>query len=198
MPLVIIARNEHAKENWDCLAFMSSMFLILLLTCIAPAAAVIFVFWRIGCGSVTVPPTTGWIDEFSVERYRPMMRLLDGDELRFARSHPGATAKLIAQFRRERCRIFRGYLHSLKADFTRVLTVLKLLVTHSSVDRPDMAALIIRSQALFALGMVLIHVQLLLYSAGIGTVSVASVLKLFEVTRLELRTLIPELMESAA
>ena len=172
--------------------------MILLLTCVAPAAAVIFVFWRIGSAGVTVPPTTGWIDEFSVERYRPMMRLLDGDELCFVRSHPRVTAKVLAQFRRERCRIFRGYLHSLTTDFARVLTVLKLVITHSSVDRPDLAALLIRSQALFALGMVLIHVQLLLYSVGIGTVRVAAVLELFEVTRLELRTLIPEVVDSAA
>jgi hypothetical protein len=180
------------------LEIMSATVLILLLTCIAPAAGVVFVFWRIGSGRVSVPPTTGWIDEFSVERYRPMMRLLDADELRFAHSRPGATARLIAQLRRERCRILRGYLRSLTTDFTRVLTVLRLLIAHSNVDRPDLAALLIRSQALFALGMVLIHVQLLLYRAGIGTVSVAPVLELFEVTRLELRTLIPRVMESPA
>ena len=186
------------QRRMGLLGIMSGTILILLLTVVAPAAAVIFVFWRIGFGAVVIPPTTGWIDEFSVERYRPMLQLLDGDELRFARSHPGATAKRIAQFRRERCRVFRGYLHSLTTDFTRVLTVLKLLITHSSVDRPDLAALLIRSQLLFALGMVLIHVQLLLYGAGIGTVNPRAVLELFELTRLQLRALVPEVVESLA
>jgi hypothetical protein len=65
-------------------------------------------------------------------------------------------------------------------------------MTQSSSDRPDLAALLIRSQANFAACMVLAHVQLLLYGFGIGTVNVGELLKAFEGMRLELRTLVPQ------
>ena len=165
--------------------------------CIAPGAAVIVVFWKPGSGGTPLPATTTWIDEFTVGRYRPMLQLLDETEIRFIRSHSGITPKFIAQFRRQRCGILRGYLRSLTSDFTRVLAALKLVMTQASNDRPDLAALLIRSQATFAVCMVLAHVQLLLYRFGIGTVNVGALLKVFEGMRLELRTLVPRAVDSA-
>jgi hypothetical protein len=175
----------------------SAAVLILLLTCIAPGAAVIVVLWRLRSGAMTLPPTTAWIDEFSVERYRPMLRLLNDTDRQFLCSHSSITPKLVARFRRERCRILRGYLRSLATDFTRVVTALKLVMTQASSDRPDLAALLIRSQVTFAVCMVLAQVQLLLYGFGIGTVSVDASLKVFEGIRLELRTLVPRTADSA-
>jgi hypothetical protein len=169
----------------------STTVLILLLACIAPGAAVIVVFCRLRFGVATLPPTTAWIDEFSVERYRPVLRLLNDADVRFLGSHASVTRKLVAHFRRERCRILRGYLRSLATDFARVVAALKLVMTQASSDRPDLAALLIRSQATFAACMVLAHVQLLLYAFGIGTINVDGLLRVFEGMRLELRTLIP-------
>lgn len=171
---------------------------VLILLGIAPGAAVIVVFWRLRFGVASLPPTTAWIDEFSVERYRPMLRLLDDTDLRFLCSHSSVTPTLVGHFRRERCRILRGYLHSLATDFTRVVAALKLVMRQASSDRPDLAALLIRSQATFAACMVLAHVQLLLYAFGIGTVSVGAPLKLFEGMRLELRTLVPRTVGSGS
>lgn len=99
--------------------------------------------------------------------------------------------------RRQRCRILREYLHSLTTDFTRIVTVLKILMTQASTDRPDLASLLIRSQASFALYMVIVRVRLVLYAFGIGTVDVGALLKVFEGMRLELRTLIPRMVDSA-
>jgi hypothetical protein len=170
---------------------MNTAGLILLFACVAPGAAIMIVFWRLHFGVATLPPTTAWIDEFSVERYRPMLRLLNDTDLQFLCSHSSVTPKLVAHFRRERCRVLRGYLCSLKTDFTRVVAALKLVMTQATSDRPDLAALLIRSQATFAACMVLAHVQLLLYGFGIGTVSVGALLNVFEGIRLELRTLVP-------
>jgi hypothetical protein len=69
-------------------------------------------------------------------------------------------------------------------------------MTQANTDRPDLAALLIRSQATFAACTVLVHAQLLLYTFGIGTVNVRALLKLFEGMRIELRTLIPAAMDS--
>jgi len=177
---------------------MSLTALLSALVVIAPSAAVIVVFWRLGSGRIPLPATTTWIDEFSVERYRPMLRLLDGTDLRFLGSHSVLTPKLDAQLRRQRCRILRRYLRSLATDFSRVLAALKLVMTQASSDRPDLAVLLIRSQATFAVCMVLARVQLLLYMFGIGTVNVGALLRVFEGMRLELRTLVPRTAGSAA
>ena len=170
---------------------MSATVLILVLACIAPGAAVIVAFWRLGSAAPTLPATTVWIDEFSVERYLPMLRLLDGTDPRFLGSHSSVTPNVVAHSRREQCRILRGYLRSLTVDFTRVLTALKLVMAQASTDRPDLASLLIRSQATFAVGLVMAQVQLLLYTFGIGTVNIGELLKVFEGMRLELRTLVP-------
>ncbi len=167
------------------------MALFFLLACIAPGAAVVIVFWRLCFGVTPLPPTKAWIDEFSIERYRPMLRLLNDIDPPSLCSHSSVKPKLVWHFRRERCRILRGHLRSLTRDFTRVSAALKLVMTQASGDRPDLAALLVRSQATFAACMVLAHVQLLLYEFGIGTVSVDPLLKVFEGMRLELRTLLP-------
>lgn len=170
---------------------------LLLVTICVAAGAALLVLWKIKSRAAILPVTTTWIDEFSVERYRPMLRLLDGTELRLLRSQPGATPKLVARFRRERCRIFREYLRSINADFTRVSFALKLLMTQASADRPDLASLLIRAQASFAAGMLLVRMQLVLYSVGIGKVHPEALLQAFERIRLELRTILPQTLDSA-
>jgi len=177
---------------------MSSAVLILVLACTATGAAVIAVFWRLRFGVATLPPTTAWIDEFSVERYRPMLQLLNDADVRFVCSHSSATAKVVAHFRRERCRILRGYLRSMTADFNQVVAALKLVMTQASSDRPDLAAVLIRSQAKFAVCMVLAHAQLQLYRFGIGAVDVGALLSVFEGMRLELRALVPRTVVSGS
>lgn len=175
---------------------MSAMALILLLACMAPGAAVLIVFWRLCFGVATLPPTTAWIDEFSIDRYRPMLRLLNDTDARFLCSHSSVTPKLVAHSRRERSRMLRAYLRSLASDFTQVVAALKLVMTQARSDRPDLAALLIRSQTSFAVYMVLARMQLLLYRFGIGRIEVSELFKLFEGMRLELRTLIPRTVDS--
>ncbi len=174
---------------------MNAPALIMIVICIAAGVGVVFVLWKLKSCVPMLPVTTTWIDDVSVERYRPMLRLLDGDELRLLGSQPGVTP---GRLRRERCQIFREYLHSLTNDFSRVSAALKLVMAQANDDRPDLAALLIRSQATFAACVVLAHVQLALYSLGIGTVNVGELLKVFERMRLKLRTLVPRGEGSAA
>ena len=47
----------------------------------------------------------------------PMMRLFDGRDIEFLRTMPGCTEDAVTEFRRRRCRIFRGYLRGLRGEF---------------------------------------------------------------------------------
>jgi len=156
-----------------------------------------FLYHRLSSGTI-LPVTAEWIDELSVDRYRPMMRLLEDDDLRFLQLQPGVTAEHVANFRRQRSRVFRDYLGCLTSDFQRVHMALKIVMVQSRFDRPDLARVLVQSQRAFAVGMVLVHCRLLLYHFGLATVDVADLLKVFDGARLELRALVPAQMGMAA
>jgi hypothetical protein len=138
-----------------------------------------------------LPVTAEWIDELSVDRYRPMLRLLDESDLRFLESQPDFDPRMVSRLRAQRSRIFRGYLKSLEADFKRTCAALKLLMLQSRHDRPDLASALIRAELNFAFGVALVRARLALYRLGLGGVDVRGLVKLFDAVRLELRALIP-------
>jgi hypothetical protein len=162
-----------------------------VLVCLALLTALFLLIRKIGFAGSDLPVTAEWIDELSIERYRPMARLLDGGDVEFLRSQPGFTPRMLDKLRRQRRQIFRGYLRCLQGDFGRVCSAIKLVMLQSQHDRPDLATALIRHQFTFACGMLLVHCRLTLYSWGICSVDVARLVKSFDKMRLELRTLVP-------
>lgn len=164
-----------------------------VLACVVVGAALVFVIHTVSRPG-SLPVTANWIDELSMDRYRPMLHLLDEQEFQELRSQPGFTPRMAAQWRRQRCKVFRGYLRSLSSDFSRVCLALKLLMMQAGEDRADLASTLVRTQIAFACGMAAVHVRLALFSLGVGSVDVASLLKVFDGLRIELRTLVPATM----
>ena len=146
---------------------------------------------RLSSPRTALPVTAGWIDELSVDRYRPMMRLLDGDDLEIIQAQPGCTPQKLSQVRQQRCHIFRGYLQCLSTDFQRVCMATKILLLQSQHDRPDLASALLRAQVLFTLGMAAVQLRLVLYSWGFCRVDVTDLVKIFDGMRVELRSLVP-------
>src|ERR1700730_11642950 len=87
--------------------------------CIAVALGVAYALRR-ASSACQLPATIDWIDELSVERYRPILRLLGGEDFRFLRDQPGCTAAMVTRLRAQRCQIFKGYLRDLQGDFDQV------------------------------------------------------------------------------
>ena len=158
---------------------------------LALAAVVVVLARKLTSTDSSLPLTAEWIDELSIERYRPMMHLLDAGDVEFLRSQPGFAPGMAAQLRLERCRVFRGYLRSLRTDFQRVCTALKLLMLHSRYDRPDLAGTLVQQQVMFECGMVVVRFRLFLYRWGLCGVDVRDLIKIFDLMRLELRRLVP-------
>jgi hypothetical protein len=148
------------------------------------------------CGDL--PVTSEWIEDLSLDRYRPMLRMLDGGDIEFLRSQPGFTPSMATKLRAQRTKIFRGYLKSLETDFVRVCSAIKLIMLQSQHDRPELAEALIRQQIAFACSMVSVRGRLLLYSWGVCGVDVTDLVKLFDSMRLELRTLVPASSRMAA
>src|ERR1035441_10756492 len=131
-----------------------------------------------------------------------------GSEPGITADHAGGVALFFSSRRRHtRClsdwssdvcssdlQIFRGYLRCLDMDFQRVCMALKLVLLHSEQDRPDLSALLVHHRIMFATGLLGARFRLFLYRWGICTVDVTSLLRIFDVMRIELRTLVPAAM----
>ena len=137
------------------------------------------------------PITAAWVDELSVDRYRPMLRLLDGGDFEFLCALTGRDPKRLDNLRRERVRIFRGYLRDLNTDFACVTMAIKMIMLQSEIDRPDLASTLLRSQVVFGARMLSIHAGLVSYQLGLGRVEIGGLLNLFDSMRQELRSLAP-------
>lgn len=185
----------HTAGRWKMMNLLLAVFVLI---CIGLAGAAVLVLQKTALLGATMPATIDWIDELSTERYRPMMRLLDSEDLDFLRSQPGCTPKLLDCVRRQRVQVFRGYLRQLDTDFGRTCAALKLLMVQASCDRPDLASTLVRSQVAFAAGLLAVQVRLTFYSWGVGTPNVADLLKVFDRMRIELRTLVPAAMRVGA
>jgi hypothetical protein len=140
----------------------------------------------------SLPVIAKWIDDLSVERYRPMLRLLDQADLDFLRTQPGFTTQLETAFRIQRCQLFHEYLRQLETDFKRICMALTVLIVHSRNDRPDLAFVLVRSRMAFAYGMFLAQIQLVFYRYRVGAVEFSGLVNLID-GMLELGALVPAL-----
>ncbi len=167
---------------------------ILVAFSVLGAAGLYWLVRRIASPKASLPVTSGWIDALSIERYRPMMRLLETEDLDFLRSQPGFNPGMVTRLRIQRCHIFRGYLRCLQSDFAKVCLAIKLLLLQSRYDRPDLAAALLRQQFLFAAAMAAVQFRLVLYRWGGCGADVAGLVRIFDGMRLELQALVPATM----
>jgi hypothetical protein len=159
--------------------------------CLVVGAVLAFLFRRLIAGPKSLPVSVNWINDLSVARYRPMERLLSEDDYRFLASQPGFDKRTLRRIRAERRKVFRGYLACLSRDFSLVGAALRLMVMYSAQDRPDLAGILYKQQALFAFGMLAVQWRLLLHTCGLGTVDVSGLVHAMESMRMELRLMIP-------
>ncbi len=138
------------------------------------------------------------IREWSGDRYRPMARLLDDADFAFLASHPGYHPDMRKRLRCERRKAFRGYLRSLERDFSRISGAIQSLMTHSQVDRPDLAAILVKQRARFTYGVLAIEFSLALDAMGYHAVSVQPLLDTLQSMRGELQQLLPSAAPSLA
>lgn len=145
-----------------------------------------------------LPITVTWIDDLSIDRYRPMLRLLNHEDVRFLRAQPGFTWRMARKFRAQRCQLSREYLRTLDDDFNRVCIALKVIMVQSKWDRPELASILVQSEVTFAFRMIMVEFQLVCYRYGVGAADFTDVVKLYDSLRLELRTLVrPEPLAGA-
>jgi len=120
-----------------------------------------------------------------------MIRLFDKHDIEFLRSVPGYTKRMEAAFRRRRCRIFHGYLRTLRAEFLTAQTELETLRIESPEVHPQVALLVMRCRMRFVGALVPAYLCLFQYRWELGSAELGPVVERFENIRGELRRLIP-------
>ena len=173
---------------------MDHMYLFLAgacVICFLLGAAFFAILRRLASPDTTLPLTPEWISDLSADRYRPMLRLLDEEELRSMATHPGFDKSRLSRMRAERCGLFRGYLRSMKMDFSRICMAIELLMVQSQHDRPDLAATLLQQKARFTIAMIEVYFRLVLFRCGCGSVPADLLVNVFDSMRVELRQLMP-------
>jgi hypothetical protein len=120
-----------------------------------------------------VPVTVEWAKSFSLSAYAPMERLLDDGDFRFLKTQPGYNRKIANELRAKRVRIFQAYLGMMSRDFHRLHATLQSYLLSLDVDDPQISAELVRQKWNFHRALLIAHLQLKLYSLGLGTVSAA-------------------------
>jgi len=135
-----------------------------------------------------------WAMQLSSEHYRPMLRLLSEDDIDFLRRQPGYQPSMSAKLRTQRCLILKSYLRSLDLDFRSLCVAIKALMVQSHQDRPDLARALYLYKVRFAVSIMSVRIRMMFYRLGVGTVDLAGLMDLFDVTRARLRDLTPAVM----
>lgn len=95
------------------------------------------------------------------------------------------------RLRAQRCQLFGSYLRNLDQDFQNVAMALRLILLHSSNDRPDLAAALVRQEAAFALRMAGVRLRLFFFRWNLCRVDAAGLVQIFDSVRLQLQALVP-------
>lgn len=118
-----------------------------------------------------------WLDEFSLESYRPMERLLNEGDYEFLASQPGYHSGIARELRAERRKIFRIYMRSLIRDFNTLVRLAESMMVYSELDRPDLARAIFRLRRQFYINIIAIEIRLALLPLPSGVIEVKQLIR---------------------
>lgn len=121
----------------------------------------------------------------SADRYRPMLRLLDDEDLEFV----PANGNLRRNLRTLRRKLFRRYLRCLARDYALLLGGVRAVMAQSGVDRPDLARALAKNRMLFAFSLYKIELRLAAHAVGFGKVDISGLVEALEALRQQVSVL---------
>jgi hypothetical protein len=136
-----------------------------VLICLLIVAALYAVIMRLGrrARGLTDRP------ECSNSRRTPLENL-DAESIAFLVKHPALNRTFVRELRRERRKVFREYLRSLRCEFNRTCDAIRAAMVESAEDRPDLARAILKQQVLFRMGLLQAECSMTLETLGLAEV----------------------------
>ncbi|HTR36049.1 MAG TPA: hypothetical protein VMH80_09120 [Bryobacteraceae bacterium] len=163
--------------------------MIVLVAAVVLAVGFAVIFLALASRRGAEAPTTQWLDEFSVESYAPMERLLSQADIAFLASQAGYRPEIGRRLMRERRRIFKSYLTNLAQDFNQLIALGKLMLVYSHEDRPEFARNLLHQQVRFYCTLCALRLQLALHPVGLGRVDVRSLVASVEAMHIQIEQL---------
>jgi hypothetical protein len=117
-----------------------------------------------------------WLDDFSLEKYSVMDRLLDESDFAFLSAQPGYQPSIARRLREERRGIFREYLRQLNRDFNNLVALVQLMVVYGQQDQSALASALWRQRIMFAKSIMLIELRMTLAPLGVPVTGVQGLL----------------------
>jgi hypothetical protein len=149
--------------------------------------ALFFPMLRWLCRKATIDENTPeWLENFSAATYYPMQALLSDEDFTFLSRQPGFDESLYRKLRRERLHIFQQYLIRLILDFNRLHAVARTILAHSSEDRSDAVAKLMRLKLQFSVAVFQAECSYLLCRVGFRFLAARRLIALLENMSLEL------------
>jgi hypothetical protein len=140
----------------------------ILSLCVVPPAIIVFLFHRLASQAGSDLSAEQWRDEFSVDRYRPMERLLSERDFEFLARQPGYQPRIGKELRAARRRIFEGYLCLMVEDFNQLLGRAKLMVIYAPGDGSDVLRALFKQQIRFYALVCRVRLRLALSRFGVA------------------------------
>ncbi len=103
------------------------------------------------------------LEEFSLDRYAPMMHIMGDDDLNFLKSQSGYRPEIGKKFSRERRHIFRLYLNELASDFHRLHAQARIMAATLPAEHSSLVGILIRQKLRFHFEMSAIQLRLTLH-----------------------------------
>ncbi len=138
-----------------------------------------------------------WLEDFSITKYRPMLRLLAEDDYDFLASQAGYQGKIASELRAERRKVFRSYLRSLVRDFNRMHQLGRMMAAHAAQDRSEFTKQLLKQRVTFTMAVAAVRVRLMLHTVGIGVVDVRNLIGSLDHMRSNVEPLMPETSSAA-
>lgn len=138
-----------------------------------------------------------WLDEFSVDKYAPMERLLRESDYAFLAAQRGFNPAISRRLASQRRRIFRDYLRQLRTDFHRLVTLANVMIVHSQDDQTELAAQVWQQRTAFYRLVLAVEFQLALAPLGFQVQGVQELLGSLRGMYSQVHSLTPESLFAA-
>jgi len=132
-----------------------------------------------------------WLEEFSVNAYRPMERLLDNRDYTFLAAQSGFEPSIARRLRRERVGVFHSYLAAMIRDFHRLLLAARVVSVFASEDQSAFIATLWRVRWSFYAAVLAVEIHVALHWMGVGTVDARRLLASMQRMELDTMRLLP-------
>ena len=138
-----------------------------------------------------------WLDEFAIDKYAPMERLLRETDYEFLSQQRGFEPAIAKRLMGERNRIFREYLRQLRVDFQRLVALADIMIVHSQEDQAPLVAEVWRQRRHFYWNLTVLEIRFLIAPLGAQVSGIKEVVAAVESMRICVNDLTPAALHAA-